>query len=345
MTETSLILGFALILLGGIMEGSYSFPLKLNSKWDWEHTWGAGSLMALLLVPWPLAFWTVPNLAQVYHESSWSAIFWALLFGAGWGFGGVFFGLSIAMVGLSLGYSIIFGIIAINGALTPLLMNEPGKLVTTGGLWFLAAMFVMLLGIIVCAIAGNLKSKVAKPTSSTQSKKGSFGVGLIFCILAGVLSGLVNFAFIYGTEITHQARNSGADPLSAINAIWALVFTANYLANVGYCVYLIFRNGNAKKLFASGTGSYWLRAIFMGVFWSGGIVVYGVGAYKLGKYGAFVGFPMLLAASLLTGNSVGWISGEWKGASSKSSRTMFAGIGLLLVAMAFLANANRLMSQ
>ena len=183
MTETSLVLGFALILLGGIMEGSYSFPLKMNPKWDWEHTWGAGSLMALLLVPWPLAFFTVPGLAQVYHQSSWSAILLALLFGAGWGFGGVFFGLSINMVGLSLGYSIIFGIIAINGSLTPLLMNEPGKLVTTGGLWFLAAMSVMLLGIIVCAVAGNLKAKAANTTSANQSKSGSFGVGLILCIL------------------------------------------------------------------------------------------------------------------------------------------------------------------
>jgi L-rhamnose-H+ transport protein len=345
MTETSLVLGFALILLGGIMEGSYSFPLKMNPKWDWEHTWGAGSLMALLLVPWPLAFFTVPGLAQVYHQSSWSAILLALLFGAGWGFGGVFFGLSINMVGLSLGYSIIFGIIAINGSLTPLLMNEPGKLVTTGGLWFLAAMSVMLLGIIVCAVAGNLKAKAANAAPANQSKSGSFGVGLILCILAGVLSGLVNFAFIYGTEITQQAQHSGADPLSAINALWALVFTANYVANVGYCVYLMVRNGTGNKLFASGTGAYWVRAILMGVFWSAGIVVYGLGAYKLGKYGAFIGFPMLLAASLLTGNFVGWISGEWKGADAKSSQTMFAGIGLLLIAMAFLANANRLMSQ
>ncbi len=345
MTETLFVLGFALILLGGLMEGSYSFPLKLNSKWDWEHTWGAGSLMALLFVPWPLAFWTVPRLAHVYHDSSWAAIFSAVAFGAGWGIGGVFFGLSIDIVGLSLGYSIIFGIIAINGALTPLLLNEPGKLATTGGLWFLAAMFVMLIGICVCSFAGSLKSKGTNSPDAAQSKKRSFGVGLILCIAAGVLSGLVNFAFIYGTEITRQAQNHGASPLSAINAIWALVFTANYLVNVGYCVYLIIRNGSGGKLFVNGTGSYWLRAVFMGVCWAGGVVVYGVGAYKLGKYGAFIGFPMLLAASLLTGNFVGWLIGEWKGASAQATRTMFAGIGLLLIASACLANANRLMSQ
>ncbi|MGH9702916.1 MAG: L-rhamnose/proton symporter RhaT [Candidatus Acidiferrales bacterium] len=345
MTDTSLVLGFALILVGGIMEGSYSFPLKVNPKWSWENTWGAGSLMALLLVPWPLAFWTVPGLAQVYHQSSWSAIFWALLFGAGWGFGGVFFGLSLEMVGLSLGYSIILAIIAINGSLTPLLMNEPGKLITTGGLWFLAAMAVMILGIIVCAIAGKRKESAASGTPAAHSKQGSFRLGLILCIVAGVLSGLVNFALIYGTEITQNAQHSGADAMSAINALWALVFTSNYLANVGYCLYLLLRNGTAAKLFEKGTGSYWLRAIVMGVLWSGGIVVYGVGAYKLGRYGAFIGFPALLAAAILTGNIVGWLSGEWKSANAGALRAMYAGIGLLLVAIVFLANANRLMSQ
>jgi len=344
MTAASLLLGFALILVGGIMEGSYSFPLKVNRNWDWENTWGAGSLMALLLVPWPLAFWSVPRLAEAYHRSSWSAILLALLFGAGWGFGGVFFGLSIDMVGLSLGYSIIFGIIAINGSLTPLLMNEPAKLATAGGLWFLAAMAVMLGGIIVCSVAGNLKAGGATNAPGAGAKKGSFRVGLILCIVAGVLSGLVNFAFIYGTEITKQAQQSGADPFSAINALWALVFTANYLANVGYCVYLMVRNRTGGKLFAGGSGANWLRCAVMGVFWAAGIVVYGLGAYKLGKYGAFVGFPALLAAALLTGNVVGWVSGEWRGASAKAVGTMFAGIALLLVAIAFLANANRLMS-
>jgi L-rhamnose-H+ transport protein len=345
MSTTSVFLGFALILLGGIMEGSYSFPLKVNPRWNWENTWGAGSLMALVFVPWPLAFWTVPELSQVYHQASWSAIIWALVFGAGWGFGGVFFGLSVDIVGLSLGYSIILGIIAINGSLTPLLMNEPGKLATMGGIWFLMAIMIMIAGIAVCAIAGNRKQKSAPAMPADQKPKHSFRLGLTLCVLAGVLSGLVNFALIYGTEITQKAQGMGAGPLSAINALWALVFTANYLANVGYCIYLILRNGSVGQLFEKGTVTYWGRAILMGILWAGGVVVYGAGAYKLGRYGAFIGFPALLAASILTGNIIGWLAGEWRGVDRKASRVMFSGIGLLLVAIVFLANANRLLSQ
>lgn len=47
------IAGFFLMVLGGIFLGTFSFPLKYTAKWEWENTWGTGSLMALILVPWP----------------------------------------------------------------------------------------------------------------------------------------------------------------------------------------------------------------------------------------------------------------------------------------------------
>ena len=54
-------IGFVLIVFGGIMEGVFSLPLKYTSKWSWEYIWGAGSLLARLIVRWPLAFLTVPG--------------------------------------------------------------------------------------------------------------------------------------------------------------------------------------------------------------------------------------------------------------------------------------------
>ena len=62
MTDGAFGIGFVLVVIGGSMEGGYSLLLKLTPKWQWENTWGAGSLMALLLVPWPLAIVTVPDL-------------------------------------------------------------------------------------------------------------------------------------------------------------------------------------------------------------------------------------------------------------------------------------------
>ena len=83
----------------------------------------------------------------------------------------------------------------------------------------------------------------------------------------------------------------------------------------------------------------------MGTIWAGGIVVYGIGASKLGSFGAFVGFPVMLATSILTANTLGFLTGEWKGSDGKATRTMLAGIGLLMLAIVFLANADRLINK
>jgi len=53
---------------------------------------GAGSLMALLILPWPLALITIPGLFEVYKSVPVTVVVLAILFGAGWGAGGVFFG-------------------------------------------------------------------------------------------------------------------------------------------------------------------------------------------------------------------------------------------------------------
>lgn len=346
MAETSLGIGLILIVLSGIMEGGYSILLKYTPRWQWENTWGAGSLMALLLVPWPLAIITVPGLFDVYRQSSWGAILTAILFGAGWGIGGVFFGLGIAAVGMSLGLSLIMGIVAIGGSIVPLLMKYPEQLLRPAGLVLMAGIVVMILGLSACAKAGSLKEESRQAASRGDSAASSthtpFKVGLFFCVASGVLSALVNFGFIFGQNIADAAIREGVSPSNATNAIWALVFTSNYLVNVGYCVYLGWRNKSLRKFLASGTGLYWMGAIVMGVLWAVGIVVYGMGATRLGRLGAFLGYPMMLICSILTGNALGVLSGEWKGVSGAAKRVMAYGVCLLMLAIGVLAYSTGL---
>ena len=53
-TINHFLIGFLLMLLGCSLLGNFSFPVKFNKKWAGENTWAAGSLMALLLVSWPV---------------------------------------------------------------------------------------------------------------------------------------------------------------------------------------------------------------------------------------------------------------------------------------------------
>lgn len=346
MDKSALGIGLILLILAGVMEGGFTLLLKYTPKWQWENTWGAGSLMALVLVPWPLAIITVPGLFNVYRHSSLTAVVTAILFGAGWGIGSVFFGLGIAAVGMSLGLSLIMGIIAIEGSIVPLLMKYPEQLLRPAGLVLMAGIAVMVLGLWACARAGHLKEESRKAMGITDltvsSSRTPFKVGLFFCITAGVLAALLNFAFIFGQNVTDVAIQQGVSATNATNAIWALVFTSGYLVNLGYCGYVGWRKMTLKKFLARGTGLYWLGAVGMGVLWAVGVVVYGMGATRIGRFGAFLGFPIMLICSILTGNALGVLTGEWRASSHPAKRVMVLGVCLLMVAIGVLAYSGRL---
>ena len=312
--------GLLLVICGGMMEGSFSLPIRHTRKWRWENIWGAGSLAALLLVPWPLALATVPHLWRVYANSDPLSLFFAILFGVGWGIGGIFFGLGVSAVGISLGTSLIMGLVAVGGSIIPLAMQSPGQLFRAPGIVLMIGVGLMICGVSTCAVAGRLKARAlpGDGSSGVPTVSSSFAKGLTFCILAGLLSPLVNFAIIFGKNIADSAVQQGATPSNSTNAIWALVFTTNYLVNIAYCAYRM-RVNRSFILFTQMHGARDLvGALFLGIVWALGIVIYGVGASRLGHFGAFLGFPIMLMSSVLTGNLLGALSGEWNGVGDQA---------------------------
>lgn len=323
--------GLLLIILGGVMEGLFSLPMKFTPRWSWENIWAAGSLSALILFPLPLVLLTVPHIGSVYAAAPSSAILLAILFGAGWGCGGVFFGMGVSSLGLSLGTSLIMGLIAIGGSVIPMLLQHRQQLMTAEGVFLLIGIAIMVAGLGVCARAGSLRTG-----NQTGARSSSFAVGVFYCIAAGLLSALVNFALIFGAPIAKPAMAHGLNPTTANNAVWAVVFVASYLVNLGYCIFKGRWQKTLSKFFLPGTGRYWGMAVIMGILWAGGIVIYGRGASMEGTYGPIFGFPIMLVASILTGNLVGAISGEWRGAVARARYTMLSGLSIMLLAIATL---------
>lgn len=338
------IAGFLLMLSGGIFQGIFSFPLKYTPKWKWENTWGAGSLMALLILPWPIALITIPALSEVYRSVPISIIILALLFGAGWGTGGIFFGKGLSAIGFSIGLALIMGIVAIGGSVIPLAMNQPQAFLELPGMILSAGVLVMITGLFISARAGVLKERDQELNEEVTGgkQKVSFKMGLIYCILAGLLSSLVNFGFIYGSSLSETAINLGAKTANSENAVLALVFTSNFLINIGYCLYLLLKNKTFSRFTERGTAKYWIMAVFMGLLWTGGIVIYGMGTTMIGELGAYLGFPVLMIVSIIAGNIFGFLTGEWKGVSAKPKRTMVMGIFVLSSAIVLLGLAMNL---
>jgi L-rhamnose-H+ transport protein len=347
--SSQLALGLLLVVVAGALEGLFSLGVTRTPKWKWENSWGLGSLIALLVVPWPLVLLTVPNLGDVYGSIPPSKLALTFLFGVGWGLGGVFWGKAIAAVGMALGVSLLMGLINVFGSLVPLALFQRDKVATAGGLTLIGAVALMIGGIVFIARAGRLKEQdlrtgaTAENLPKTSRPSTPFSLGLLFCVISGLLSALVNFSFISGADIATAAEKAGASLWAKGFAIWALVFTGNYLVNFLYAAFLMWKNRSFRQI-GSGDARHWAWVIFMGLAWPAGIAVYGIAAYLLGEYGAYVGFPMMLVCSILFGNLAGALYGEWKGTSARARRTMGTGVGILVLALVVLGISNRLLA-
>lgn len=333
-------LGLMLVIVGGTLNGSFAAPMKRLSSWRWENTWLVYALTGLLIFPWLIALATVPHLGSVLQQASGTALGKVGLFGFAWGIGAVMFGQGIARVGLALGFSIILGISSSFGSLLPLLILHPDQLGTRHGIALIGGTLVMTLGLVYLAKAGQRRAREQSAGTATAERSG-FAVGLLICILSGVFSSLLNFAFVFGDEVRQLSLQAGASTAMSGNAIWALAVSCGFVANGAYCVYLLNKNHTwgVFRQKATGTG-YAMGAALMGLLWFSGLMVYGMGADTLGKLGGIVGWPVCMSMDIIAGIFWGFMAGEWKGASRTALTYCLSGVGVLFLAIGVISFGN-----
>ena len=325
--------GLAFILLGGLLQGSFTLPMKRMPGWQWENTWLVYSVAATLVFPWLLTAATVPHSITILGLASRQSLVEVALFGFGWGVGSVLFGLGIAAVGMGLGFAVILGLIASIGSLLPLIVLDRERLFTRQGHALIAGLALALAGILLCAVAGSRRER-ERAGAATHSGKSSFWIGLGICALSGVFSPMLNFSFVFGKNLQQLSLESGARPAMASNLVWAVALSAGFVANAGYCVYLLNKSRSWGLLSQRNTPAFnWLGSVLMGVMWLAGIVVYGIGASDLGALGGVLGWPVFTATMIIVANLWGAITGEWKGTLRSTYAYLGSGIAFLLAAI------------
>jgi len=329
----------------GIIQGSFTLPMKYTGRWRWENTWGMWSVWALLILPWAIALATVPHLTDVYRSVEPAALTKAFVVGLCWGIGAITFGMGVHYVGIALGFAIIMGLSVAVGSLVPLFM-QPEKVFSTAGLLIIGGVALMMVGIAVGAKAGLLKDKVLAQAAQGQANREDKPMlkGLIICIVAGVCGALINIALVVGAPIQEAARimavKLGADPIFAPNAVWCISLSGGFVVNFGYCCWLMARNRTWQLFRAERSGINWFYTAAMGLMWMGTFAIYGICAAKMGKLGPAVGFPLFIGMAIITGNLWGLLTGEWKGSGSKPLQQMALGVIILILGMAVIGWSN-----
>jgi L-rhamnose-H+ transport protein len=328
--------GIAILIIAGVMNASFTMPMKYARKWAWENIWLAWTVFALIILPLVAALVTIPKLSMVYRSASPDIILEVLGFGAGWGVAQVFFGIAVEMIGITLAFSIVLGTSAAVGSLIPMVSLHRQHLNSMAGYAVLGAIAFVLLGVMLCAVAGRMRetpSALATPSQKRTSQ------GLLLAFLCGILASLMNFGVAFGTPLVTVARTFGANSLYAINVIWLPLMLAGAVPNVLYCVWLMKKNRSGNKYRVG--QSHWALAAIMAIFWFGSTMLYGLAASQLGPWGPILGWPLFMSLIVITATMLGMFTGEWKDCGPIPIRIQWTGVAVLVLAIFVLAGSAR----
>lgn len=327
----ALVSGFAIVFAAGVVQGAFPVPMKYTKRWEWENIWLTYSVFGLVIFPWIIAAWTIPDLHGVLATAPQSALIVPFLFGAAWGVGGLLFGLGVHRVGLSLTLGIVIGLTSALGSVLPMLLLHPAQLLGTG-LFVISSVAVTFVGLWLCTAAGLERERIV---GEKGFRRGAFWTGVVICVIAGVLSPLFNFALIYGDPVVRAAAAHGAVDFNAPNLILAIAMTGGLIPTLVYCGYMLWRKQTWKRFTMPGLAFELILTIVMGAMFAFSNSAYGMGAARLGKLGPIVGWPVFMAIQVVTGNVIGAFTGEWTGVPRRT--LWLLGLGTIaLTAAAFL---------
>jgi L-rhamnose-H+ transport protein len=341
--------GILMIMLGAAFLGSFAFPSKYVKNYEWENTWGSFFFFAMLVVPVILSTLIIKGLWATYLDVPQTIIIGVVALGFLWGIGFCLWGNGLAMVGLSLGYTLTMGTMALVGSILPFFMGSAHMALTPGGMLVIFGILVCIAGVVINGMAGMKREKTDSEGAEQSAKHKKYMLkGLIICVLAGVLSSGCNVAFHIGSnvgDITNISveKYGNAGSLAGIS-VWNLIFLGGLISSFGYSAILLFKNRTWKGFLVKGSGKNLGLTAIMALAHFACLFFYGAGSFKLGVLGTSVGFAIFQSGSLLLGNGFGFFTGEWKNAPKVSKNYLFAGLTVLIAGIVIVSVGNAMIS-
>jgi len=330
MKTSHIAVALATLIFSGILNGSSAVPLKFAKRSEWENLWLIQSILGMIILPWILVALTIPRAAEVYRTVGMAPLAAAGGFGVGWGIGTLLYIIGVVMVGMSVSFAIILSLTATLGSLLPVLVLQPQEIHSHRGHLLLTSVVFTVVGVILCASAGA--GRVGEGVSPKASRdKSRFWGGVLICILSGVFSPMLNFAFVFGDRLTLVARDYGASSFWAPNALWAVAFTGAFGFNAYYCLYHLGARKSWSRFLEAPVENL-VGGSTMGVLLLTSILIYGVGAEMLGRWGTSAGWAINMCTTIFAANVWGLATGEWRGAPLSSRVEL--GLGLVATSVA-----------
>ncbi len=359
------LLGIIFHSLGGASSGSWYMPYNLVKKWRWEIYWIVGGLFSWLIMPFIAVLLTTPGWQDVLSAASPSALRYTYILGVLWGIGGLTYGLGIRYLGMSLGNSVLLGITSLVGSLgLPILRNMgdlrlflpegdsfTDMLATNSGRVVLFGILVLMVGIVLSGKAGLMKDKDLADVKEGVNSEFKLTTGLIIALISGVLSAFFSFGIDAGKEMGEAVREIAVENNFAFvsedgaylfenNIIFLVILWGGLTTNLIWSVGLIFKNKTGGDFIDKSTplAKNYLFCALAGTTWFLQFFFYGMGETKIGNGAS--SWILHMSTIILMANFWGFYRKEWDGVSPKTRRTIFMGIGLILLSVIIMGIAK-----
>lgn len=342
--DTSTVNGVVVVIFAGLAMGSVAWPMKLMRKFQFEHWWLIGMFVGLIVLPWAVTLAFCPDALAAYSEVPLKTLLLSNAFALSWGVANVLWGLCVVRIGMALSGAILTGLGVSVGVTIPMILKGSGLfsnaagLDSPAGMAVMAGVGVMLIGVVLASLAGFGRDRMLQ---KQDKKSGSFLGGLIMAAIAGITSCGISLSFVYGQgPIVSAMKAHGAGDIPANLAVWAIGLIGGSLVNIGFPVYLLCKNKSWGVFKESPKEA--LLASIIGIQFCLATALMGRGMLLLGALGASVGFGIQQASQMIGGQSVGFISGEWRGIYGTPRKLMYATIVVLMIAAVIMAYGNTL---
>lgn len=333
-----LLTGVLLACLSGLCNGLFTAPMKLIPRWKWENIWLLFILTSCVLMPLIITALTIPDPGELAGRAPRGAIAAALAFGFAWGFGAIFFGLSVDRLGVSLSNSLVIGLSSALGALVPLALRGGFRVGLQQAVLFFG-IGAFLGGVWLCGMAGRLRDNAAAAKTKPAHAPWS---GYMFAAGAGVMSAVFNIGYTLALPLADTGEAMGYSRFASTSFIWLLMLGAGSIPNILFCSSLLRKNSSLQLYRDAQPHRTWGLAVLMGILWGGSIFLYGAATPLLGDYGPSIGWPLSLAVALVVANVIGFLLGEWRSAGAFAMSKFRFAMALLLAAIVLCAGSARL---
>jgi L-rhamnose-H+ transport protein len=338
--------GAILVVLAGLCMGSSAWPIKLMKTFAYEQ-FGFASGVCWLAIMWGITLAFCPHPIEAYSTVDSSVLVRSNFFSMLWGVANVLYMICMVRIGFSLTGGILTGMGVSVGVIMPLIFKGSGlfngapDINSPAGYCVLAGVAVMLIGVVLVSKAGYARHQAISGAATTSGPQPGFGMGLFMAVLAGILSAGISFSFVYSQgPIVTAITARGATEIPAHFAVWSVGLAAGLIINILYPAYLMTIH-KSWAVFWRSPGEIGLSCIIAAGM-SLAIILLGQGMIWLGALGASIGFGVQQAMQMLGGQSVGFVSGEWRGVPRGPVITMVVAIILLILAAIIMAYGNSL---